>query len=141
MNKRTPVAKIMTTDVVTVDINEELKHVDKIMQEKHIRHIPVICNGKLAGIISHTDIMRLSFGTIFEGQEESDEPIFEMLKLEQVMMSRPITISPTDSIKEVAELLTKAEFHALPVVDNDTLVGIVTTTDIIRFLVDQCEWN
>jgi CBS domain-containing protein len=139
MKKRTPVAKIMTTDVISVDICESLKNVDKLMHDRRIRHLPVISHGKLAGIISHTDIMRLSFGTLFDGQQASDEPIFDMLKLEQIMVSNPKTVAPNESIRDVAEFLTKAEFHALPVVEDGKLLGIVTTTDVIRYLVDQYE--
>jgi CBS domain-containing protein len=109
------------------------------MHDRHIRHLPVIAHGKLAGIISHTDIMRLSFGSMFEGQQSSDEAIFDMLKLEQVMVSNPKTVDPWQSIKDVAEYLTRAEFHALPVVENGKLLGIVTTTDVIRYLVDQTD--
>ena len=50
------------------------------------------------------------------------------------MAKNVVSISSTTSIKEVAEILTKKEFHALPVVDDDVLVGIVTTTDLIKFL-------
>jgi len=139
MKKRTPVSKIMTSDPITVDVNSDLRTVNKLMKDKHIRHVPVVSHGKLTGVISHTDIMRLSFGSLFEGQADADEAVFDMLKLEQVMVSNPKTISSADEIRDVAEFLTKAEFHALPVVDNDQLVGIVTTTDVIRYLVDQYE--
>ncbi len=139
MKKCTPIAKIMTTNVITVDVNEDLRSVNRLMGNKHIRHIPVTSKGKLVGMISQTDILRLSFGNLFEGQEASDEAIFEMLRLEQVMVSNPKTVAPDDSIKDVAEFLTKAEFHALPVADGEKLVGIVTTTDIIRYLLEQYE--
>jgi CBS domain-containing protein len=129
----------MTSDVISVDICESLKQVNKLMHDRHIRHLPVIAHGKLAGIISHTDIMRLSFGSMFEGQQSSDEAIFDMLKLEQVMVSNPKTVDPWQSIKDVAEYLTRAEFHALPVVENGKLLGIVTTTDVIRYLIDQTD--
>jgi len=139
MKKRTPIAKIMTSDLITVNTTDDLRTVSRLMHDKNIRHIPVVSGNKLAGIVSKTDIMRLSFGNLFEGQEQADEAIFDMLKLEQVMVSNPKTVSSEDTIREVAEFLTQAEFHALPVVDEGKLVGIVTTTDVIRYLVDQYE--
>jgi len=80
--------------------------------------------------------MRISFGGNFE-QEQSDEAIFDMLSINQVMKSNVQTVDPNDTIKEVAETLAKVEFHALPVTENDSLKGIVTTTDIMQYLVEQ----
>jgi CBS domain-containing protein len=60
-----------------------------------------------------------------------------MFTIEQVMVKKIVSISPSNSIKEVAEILAKSEFHALPVVDKNVLVGIVTTTDLINYLLKQ----
>ncbi len=137
MKKRTPISSIMTSKMVTVNTNDDLRTVAELMKKYHIRHIPVVKGETLAGVISQTDIMRLSFGNLFEGQTEADEAIFDMLKIEQVMVHHPKTVSPDDTIRDVATYLTQAEFHALPVVDDNKLVGIVTTTDVIKYLVDQ----
>ncbi|MDR0793847.1 MAG: CBS domain-containing protein [Chitinophagaceae bacterium] len=137
MKKRTPVSKIMTANPITVDVSTDLRTVNKLMTGKHIRHVPVVSHDKLVGVISHTDIMRLSFGSLFEGQSNADEAIFDMLSLEQVMVSNPKTVTSTTEIREVAEFLTTAEFHALPVVDDGKLTGIVTTTDVIKYLIEQ----
>jgi CBS domain-containing protein len=137
MKKRTPVSKIMTANPVTVDVSTDLRAVNKLMTSKRIRHVPVVAHDKLVGVISHTDIMRLSFGSLFEGQGSADEAIFDMLTLEQVMVSNPKTVTSTTEIRDVAEFLTTAEFHALPVVDDGKLTGIVTTTDIIKYLIEQ----
>ena len=55
------------------------------------------------------------------------------------MVKKPIMVTSTISIKSVVEILSENEFHALPVVDNEILVGIVTTTDILRYLLKQYE--
>lgn len=60
-----------------------------------------------------------------------------MFTIEQVMSKNLVTVSSTTTIKEVAEILSEKEFHALPVVDDSVLVGIVTTTDLINFLLKQ----
>jgi len=132
----TKISEIMTRDVVTVFPEMPLREVTSLFKKHHIRHIPVIKNGKLKGIVSLSDIMRMSFGDKFgEVESDTDEVIFEMLTLEQVMVQKVKTVRPEMTVKEVAEMLTHEEFHALPVVDGDDLVGIVTTTDIIRRLV------
>jgi CBS domain-containing protein len=55
----------------------------------------------------------------------------------QVMVSNPVTVKSMQTIKEVAEILASREFHALPVIDGTKLVGIVTTTDLIKYLLEQ----
>ena len=57
--------------------------------------------------------------------------------VEQVMAKNLISVSSQTTIKDAAEILAKKEFHALPVVDNEKLVGILTTTDLINYLLDQ----
>jgi CBS domain-containing protein len=91
----------------------------------------------VSGIISATDINRLTFGSLFENQEGADEAVLEMLSIPQVMTSKPRTVNSEDSIKDVAEIFSKEQFHALPVVDGDELKGIVTTTDVIRYMLEQ----
>lgn len=137
MKKRELISHIMTTDLTTVTREHSLRDVKHILSDHKIRHIPVVENHKLIGIISRTDIMRLSFGNLFENQENADEAMFDMLRIEQVMASHPETVSSDMMIKDVAKLLTEKEFHALPVVDAGTLKGIVTTTDIINYLLEQ----
>ncbi|WP_457618318.1 CBS domain-containing protein [Lutibacter sp.] len=62
-----------------------------------------------------------------------------MLSIGQIMVKNPIKINSSITVKSVVEILSKNEFHALPVVENDILVGIVTTTDILKYLLKQYE--
>jgi CBS domain-containing protein len=137
MKKREKVSEIMTEDVLTINVNNSLKEVNDIFLKNKIRHLPVVSGEKLIGILSQTDILRISFGNAFGEQGGSDEAIFEMLSINQVMKHSPITVLPTDTLKSAAELLAEKEFHALPVVENDKLVGIITTTDIIKYFIEQ----
>lgn len=140
MKKREPVSRIMTENVLSVNIDDDLKAVKNLINSKKIRHVPVIKGKKLVGIISKTDLNRLAFTGLFEDQEDADEAIFEMLNISQIMTHKPKVVSSANSIKEVAEIFASSEFHALPVV-NDTdptkLEGIVTTTDVIKYMLDQ----
>jgi CBS domain-containing protein len=103
----------------------------------HIRHLPVLNGGKLVGILSLTDLQRLSFASQWGDEEDdADVAIYDMLSIGQVMQGKPVVVSPEETIKAVASKLTKEEFHALPVVENDKLVGIVTTTDLIRYMIE-----
>ncbi len=137
MKKREPVSHIMSKDLYTLNLTDTLYKAEELLQEKKVRHIPVVSGDKLIGIISLTDILRISYGSNFTDGEKVDNAIFDMLTLDQVMHHKPKSVSSTTTIKEVAEILSKEEFHALPVVDNEKLVGIVTTTDVIKYLLDQ----
>lgn len=127
------VREIMSDDVIKFTTRTSLVEAKKLFDKHKIRHAPVVQQGKLIGIVSLTDIQRISFGDTYgDGEDDVDLALADMLTVGQVMNYRPVTVSPDDSIKLVAELLSKAEFHALPVVEDEKLVGIVTTTDIIR---------
>ncbi|WP_304518047.1 HPP family protein [Cecembia rubra] len=137
MKKREPVSKIMTSKVYAVQENDSLQDVVALFRKHKIRHVPVLSGKKIAGIISRTDINRLTFGALFENQEGADEAVLEILSISQVMTSKPKVVKSEDSIREVAEIFASEEFHALPVVENEELIGIVTTTDIIQYMLEQ----
>ncbi|MEQ8220520.1 MAG: CBS domain-containing protein [Arenibacter sp.] len=138
MKRREPVSKIMTTDLVTINHTNSLLDAEKLFEKHKIRHIPVVNNKKIIGILSLTDLLRISFVDNYgEDDSQVDTAVYNMLSIEQVMVKNPVHISPSLSIKEVTEILAKKEFHALPVVENGDLVGIVTTTDLLNYLLEQ----
>jgi len=138
MKKRTPISKIMTTKVITLNHNDDLETAEALFKKNNIRHIPVLKGGKVIGILSFTDLLRISFAdAVDEDEYEIDTVVYNMFSIEQVMAKNLISVNSETTIKEVAEILSKREFHALPVVDGENLVGIVTTTDLINYLLDQ----
>ncbi|MEO6175409.1 MAG: CBS domain-containing protein [Flavobacterium circumlabens] len=137
MKKREPVSHIMTKSVITVNQMDDLKEVVAKLKSNAIRHIPVVNGNEVIGIISRSDINRLTFGALFEGQEGADEAILDMLSIAQIMTSKPKTVSPETSIRDLVEIFAKEEFHALPVVDKGILKGIVTTTDVMHYFLEQ----
>ena len=140
MKKQSEVSKIMTKHVFTVQIDDNLTNVYETLRKHHVRHVPVLHGKQLVGIISKTDLNRLTFSGLFTGEEDADEAVFEMLNINQVMSHKPRVVKSNDSIRKVAEILSKEEFHALPVVDpkdETSLVGIVTTTDVIRYMLEE----
>jgi CBS domain-containing protein len=140
MKKKEPVSTIMTKHAYTVQLTDSLYQVRDLILKHEIRHVPVVDGEKLVGIISKTDMNRLSFSTLFAGEGQIDDAVFDMLSVGQVMSQKPRVVKATDTIHTVAEILAREEFHALPVVDEgeeSRLVGIVTTTDVIRYMLEQ----
>jgi CBS domain-containing protein len=127
----------MTSHLYSIKEDDSLQHAVEIFKKHKIRHLPVTKDGAISGIISSTDINRLTFGRLFENENDTDEAILEMLKIPQVMTAKPRTVSSETTIKEVAEIFAKEDFHALPVTEAGRLKGIVTTTDIIRYMLEQ----
>jgi CBS domain-containing protein len=137
MKKREPVSRIMTTDVFTINIKTGLKEAENEMRSRNIRHVPVVSGTELIGMLSLTDLMRISFGDVYgDSQSDVDYAIYDMLSIKQLMVVHPVSINPDTTIKEAAEILANNEFHALPVTVDDELQGIVTSTDLIKYLID-----
>ncbi|WP_343487242.1 CBS domain-containing protein [Allomuricauda sp. d1] len=137
MKKRVPVSQIMTTKVVTLSTKDDLVTAEELFKKNNIRHIPVTAGDRILGMLSFTDLMRISFAdAVDEHEQEVDTMVYNMFTIEQVMAKNVISVPSTATIKEVAEFLAEKEFHALPVVDDGKLVGIVTTTDLIRYLLE-----
>ncbi len=139
--KNESITTLMTKNVVTIELKESLEKAQALMQHHHIRHLPVLKKGQLVGMLSMTDLMRLSFSDNFgELESDADVAIFKMLGIRHVMKQHPETITTGQSIREAAEILANREFHALPVLEADKVVGIVTTTDLIRYFLNQLDY-
>ena len=137
MRQRVPISEIMTKNVVVANVTDSLKHINTLLKANNIRHLPVVSGRSLVGVISKTDILRLSFADIYEERDHVDETIFDLLRTEQVMVHNPKTVDVHDTVKEVADIMSKVEFHALPVLDEGKIVGIISTTDLIKYLLAQ----
>ncbi|MEQ8324856.1 MAG: CBS domain-containing protein [Vicingaceae bacterium] len=129
------IEEIMTKQVHTVSAGMKMIDVRQNMAKWHVRHIPVLEKKKLVGIISLTDIQRMSFSNTYGDDEMSiDDTISDLFTAGMVMHEDPETLDIKSTVKEAAMKLSQREFHAFPVMDEDALVGIITTTDILKFI-------
>ena len=137
MKKSVPVSSIMTKNVVKLNLSDDLTKAEILFKKHHIRHIPVVNGNVIIGMLSYTDLLRISFADAIEDEDDVDTTVYNMFTVEQVMAKKLVSISPETTIKEAAQVLASKEFHALPVCEGDLLVGIITTTDLIKYLIDQ----
>lgn len=138
MKHRVPVSTIMTKNVIKLNITDDLTKAESLFKHYKIRHIPVVSGNKILGMLSYTDLLRISFVDAVDDEDEVvDATVYNLFSVEQVMAKKLITISPETTIKETAEILSQHEFHALPVCEGDLIVGIVTTTDLLKYLIEQ----
>jgi acetoin utilization protein AcuB len=117
------VKKFMNPDPVTVSPDEGINDVFHLLLEHRFRQAPVVEDGKLIGIVTDRDLRMALFQTFVASD----------LTVGDVMRAGPITISDDAEIKEAGRLICEYKFNALPVVSSTgDLVGIITTTDILR---------
>ena len=138
MKKNQPISSIMTREVVTLSLKDSLYSAEKRMKTNHIRHMPVVDEDKLIGLISLSDLQRISFIDAYSKEGTEDTPVYNMLSIKDMMIKNPLTASPKTTILEVSKLLASKEFHSLPVVEDGKLVGIITTTDLLHYFIELC---
>ena len=137
MKQRVPVSQIMTKELVTLNTTQSLYDAEGLFKEYNIRHIPVVEGDRILGVLSYSDLLRISFADVTEGEEDVSSVVYDMYTIPQIMAKAPITVQASTNVKEVAEILATQSFHSIPVLDGEKLVGIVTTTDLIKYLLEQ----
>lgn len=137
MKRNEPVSKIMTTDIATVHTGQKLSEVRRMLANNPYHHVPVVSGDQLVGIVSASDMLRLSLAIYGVDERTVDAMLDSQHTIESVMSRELTTISTKDTVRTAAEQLGAGTFHSLPVVDEGKLVGIVTSTDVIRYLLAQ----
>lgn len=138
MKRNEPIKSIMATDVTAVNVTQPLSEVRRLMSDQQIHHVPVVSGKKLVGLLSATDMVRLSFSAYGADERAVDAMLDHEFSIEKVMNTELTTMRVSGTIREAARQLQEGKFHSLPVVDDEgELVGIVTSTDLIRYLYDQ----
>jgi len=137
MKKNEKIDQILTREITTVHIAQKVSDVRKIFAENGFHHVPVVSGKKLIGIVSASDILGISVEGVGSDERSMDAYIDHQFSIEGLMKKDLKTLSTKSKISDAAEILSDGKFHAVPVVDeNDDLVGLVTSTDLIRFLRD-----
>jgi len=138
MKHHDPISHLMSRNMITAHHGDPLSKVRALVREHGVHHIPVVNGDQLVGIISWSDILRVSFGDAFQTDERTvDATLDHTLTLEQVMQKKPVTLPETSTVREAAEILAGGSFHSIPIVSGTKLVGIVTSTDLIKYLLAQ----
>jgi len=133
MKTRT-IDNVMTKNVVCISPSQDLLDVKHIYEKKEFHHhIPVVENDKLVGMVSLLDFMYNISGA---GMRDDNE-IYKTLKVRDIMTSNPFYLTSKDTVEDVANVLTKGRYHAVPILENDKIVGIVSTADIIKYFLNK----
>ena len=122
------VSDFMTKDLVTVRESDDLALAESLLKLGGIRHLPVVRERKLVGLLTHRDVLRSGhWGT----------PAARELPVADVMTRAPTSVRPATGLAQAARLMLERKWGCLPVCEDDgTLVGIVTEADFVRFAAD-----
>jgi CBS domain-containing protein len=132
--KKNSIIPVMTKDVVSVSPEQNLLDVKHIYEKKRWHHhIPVLENEKLVGMVSLIDFM---YNIVGAGINDNHE-VYKTLKVKDIMTQKPFYLTTNASVEDVAKVLSSNYYHALPILENDKLVGIVSTADIINYYLNQ----
>jgi CBS domain-containing protein len=122
------VADFMTKDLVTVRESDDVALAEALLRLGGIRHLPVVREHKLVGILTQRDILRSG---------NSGKAVARDIAVSDVMTREPTSVRPAMALSQAARLMLERKFGCLPVCDGDgKLVGIVTEADFVRFAAD-----
>ena len=130
------VADRMVRDVVSLDEGEKLRSALELFQKHHIRHLPVLKDGKLVGILSDRDLMRATPSSISGAGMEDFDRVVDSTTLAQIMTRNPYCVTPSTRLKDAVKVLHDRKHGALLVVEGERLVGLISATDMLMDLYD-----
>ncbi len=124
------VRELMQGDVITVHLDMSINDAVVTLTDAHISALPVVDGGgRMVGVVSSTDILT-SEAEANDAVER--EALFEQMMVRDIMTQRPLTVSPDAEVREAAQQMLYADVHRLFVTSGDQVVGVISTTDIVR---------
>jgi acetoin utilization protein AcuB len=134
MTKIHLVRDVMTTPVETIPRSECLLTAALILRRTGYRHLPIVEDGRLVGIITDRDIGRLSPSRLENISPEAYNTLLEETPLERVMTRDPLSATPDMPVVEAVALMHQKKLGCMPVVDGGQVVGIITVNDMLQLL-------
>jgi CBS domain-containing membrane protein len=126
----------MTRKVFTIPLGKKALAVKEIMEWAHIRHVPVVdAEGKLAGMVSHRDVLHASLASIAERVADAERRRhLWTVSIERIMRTPVETIGPDERVQDAARRMRAGKIGCLPVVEGGKLVGIITEHDLLGLI-------
>lgn len=132
MDTKDPVSKIMTKKVIVATVKNRFSQVRDLFTKYNLHHLPVTEDDAIIGIISTHDVIA-AYEKLSKKIRLIDDKVVDVeIPIEKLMTKKPDTVTSDTPIKKVVELFSKKGYHALPIVDDGKIKGIVTTKDLIK---------
>ena len=133
-SKVTLVRDVMTHEVATLERNDRLSTADNVMRLGRIRHMPVLEDGNLVGLVTQRDLFRGALLKALGYGLKAQQTMLDTLAVKEVMATDLVTIAPNATLQEAAGIMVDWKIGCLPVVDNEKLVGILTEGDFVALV-------
>jgi acetoin utilization protein AcuB len=134
MVKSMTVRELMSARVTALGREDTLDIADAVMCLGRIRHLPVLDGGTVVGVVSQRDLFRSALGTALAFGIRGPQELMRSLDVRDVMSAPAVTIGPDASVQEAARDMAEKKIGCLPVVEKGKLVGILTETDVMRYV-------
>jgi CBS domain-containing protein len=132
------VRDVMSSEVATLDRNDQLSIADDIMRLGRIRHLPVLdADGQLAGVLSQRDLLHGALSAILGFGSTGRQKVMNTVMVKEVMNTAPTTIGPDALLSDAAKMMLERKIGCLPVIEGERLVGILTEGDFVAMGVDH----
>ena len=129
------VQDVMQSKVVVATPDMGLAELTKLLQQRGIRHLPVLDRGALVGIISDRDL-KAAIASMATGESRTDAPsTIARLTAADIMTRTVVTIGPMFPVEEAAQTMVSKRISALPVTEAGQLTGIITETDVLQLFI------
>lgn len=128
------VQDVMSRDLEVIDRNDDLHSVEERMAAKKLRHLPVVQDGEVVGIVTQRDLFKGAMSSAMGYGEKAQRAYLHSVRVKEIMVYPVVTVSSTAPLIEAIDLILQQGIGCLPVVDQAQLVGIVTKTDLLRHL-------
>lgn len=126
------VRDLMTEKVYTLSPAEDLATLYDLMDFRRVRHVPILENGEVVGLVTSTELSRCALGQVENLTLSAGRDLLRRQRVRDIMSSEPDTIEPDALLNEAAEILLDNKVGCLPVVEGLKLVGILTEADFVR---------
>lgn len=127
----------MTTDVVCVSGATSIREAAELMKARRIRHLPVMERTRLIGIVTDRDVRDAMPSQAASLESDNRLDLLDKVTVRDIMTTRVVGVSPDVSIAKAAGLMCRNKIGSLPVLDEETLVGIITESDILRAVAEE----
>lgn len=125
---------LMQREVVTLDAGDNLSLADDVMRLGRIRHLPVVEQGLLVGILSQRDLFRAAVSSVLQLAHSSEREWLARIPVRAVMTPDVVSVPPGTSIRRAVEIMLERRIGCLPVVERGQLRGLLSETDCMRHL-------
>lgn len=129
------VRDFMSTEVTTLQETDSLLDATLTFMKTHFRHLPVLAGGKLVGIVTAHDVREYVPALMTRAGADEYNSILESTPVSRVMTRAPLTAQPDQPVSEAANLLYTKNIGCLPVVEGEKLIGVISTSDMLKILV------